>query len=378
MIPTTLFECFQYDDYDMMIFGYLKKYIRDIAAKKFGIDGISNCYKSKDLRLAISSYFFDDNGTDNVDTSTVESIIQKRYNFFMRKTTVDERIALMKSYQKMINSLVQYYTEEVDKVGDELKRDILKSYGRLRLQCTINDVSEQPVKKTGYVIDPDLIDTTKMYMIEKVNDTFDNKIVLFKDMLVKVLINMDGWLNYIKDTDDDVTRFYKQILSICINLNALFTDSAIKNSSSMLMLQNIRLYSNDLRKDSIFNGVMLRTNVIFMYGKNRRDLLVYDITNERYAVIRDGDKDVDVYTINLIYMQNRDRERHIDYYEVTLDDSNSKVVVYSGKRCRTQCKPLLILSEYTGSGPIELVTQSNYYNMDDPNRILCITEIDLT
>lgn len=219
----------------MMIFGYLKKYIRDIAAKKFGIDGISNCYKSKDLRLAISSYFFDDNGTADVDRSTIEAIIQKRYNFFMCKTTVDERIARMKSYQKMINNLLQYYTEEVDKIGNELKRDILKTYGRLRLQCTINNVSEQPVKKIGYVIDLDLIDTTKMYMIEKVNDTFNDKIVLFKDMLVKVLIDMDNWLKCIIKTDD-VTVFYKRILCICIDPNTLLTDNAIKSSSLALML----------------------------------------------------------------------------------------------------------------------------------------------
>lgn len=370
MIPTTIFECFQYDDYDMMIFGYLKKYIHDVAVEKFGIDGISNCYKSKDLRLAISSYFFDDNGTVDLDTSTVESIIQKRYNFFMCKTTVDERIARMKFHQKMIDSLMQYYTEEADKVGDELKRAILKTYGRLRLQCTINNVSEQPVKKTGYVIDPDLIDTTKMYIIETANVTYDDMIIQFKDMLIRVLINMDSWLKCIVKTDD-VTRFYKHILCICIDPNVLLTDNAIKSSSLTSILQSIRLYSNPLRKDFIFNGIMLRPNIIFAYGKNKRDLLVYDITNERYALIREGDKDVDVYMIQLIYIQNKDRVKYIDYFEVTLDGRSN-----SGKRCRTQCKPLL--SEYTGSGPIELVAQSNYYNMDDPNKILHITEIDLT
>nr|DAE84928.1 MAG TPA: hypothetical protein [Caudoviricetes sp.] len=370
MIPTTLFECFQYADYDMMIFGYLRKYIRDVAVEKFGIGGICNCYKSKDLRLAISSYFFDDNGTADIDTSTVEAIIQKRYNFFMRKTTTEERIARMKSHQKMIDFLMQYYTEEVDKVGDELKRDILKTYGRLRLQCTINNILEQSVKKTGYVIDPDLIDTTKMYIIETTNATFDDMIIQFKDILIRVLIDMDNWLKCIIKTDD-VTVFYKRILCICIDPNALLTDNVIKSSSLALMLQSIRLYSNPLKKDFIFNGIMLRPNVIFAYGNNKRDLLVYDTTNERYALIREGDMDVDVYMIQLIYMQNKDRVKYIDYFEVTLDDSSN-----SGKRCRTQCKPLL--SEYTGSGPIELVAQSNYYNMDDPNKILRITEIDLT
>ena len=370
MIPTTLFECFQYADYDMMIFGYLRKCIRDVAAEKFGIGSICNCYKSKDLRLAISSYFFDDNGTADIDTSTVEAIIQKRYNFFMRKTTIEERIARMKSHQKMIDSITQYYIEEVDKIGDTLKKDILKIYGRLRLQCTINNVSEQSVKKTGYIIDTDLIDTTKMYIIETANVTFDDMIIQFKDMLIRVLIDMDNWLKCIIKTDD-VTVFYKRILCICIDPNTLLTDNAIKSSSLPLMLQGIRLYSNPLRKDFIFNGIMLRQNVIFAYGNNKKDLLVYDMTNERYALIREGDKDVDVYIINLIYMQNRDRERYIDYFEVALDGSSN-----SGKRCRTQCKPLLC--EYTGSGPIELVAQSNYYNMDDPNKILRITEIDLT
>ena len=353
MYPKSLRECIDIDDTSMIIhlIQFLKKTVRNPVMVKFGYgyDEISNSFKMNQLLLTFRWIFF---GEPLEDES-----IEMQYDRFMRDTNIDEKRMRLNNFYQLIDSIEDEYKEKLNEIVESFKEESLKTYGRMRMSIILKELYDYKH------IDVNLVDSKMMYILEEHNYRFDDHMAKLKEELFTMLIAMDYWMFMIEKTyqpdifyDNILTMYYMQILS----------DTRCNTNYLLKTLINSSLISN-IKKDHIFNNMMLSLHVILRYGSNKKkDLLFYDNDNHRYMIVRYGDRNVDVCKIWLLYMYNKDTDPNID--NLTYDEINGW----------KSCNRKLMLAKYDGGGPEELIAQHNYYHMNDPSRLLYVREIDLS